>query len=53
MTYELEYSHAGIELHSDAVSRGERVLIVDDLMATGGTAVAAANLVERLEGGKK
>jgi adenine phosphoribosyltransferase len=50
MTYDLEYSHAGIELHSDAISHGERVLIVDDLMATGGTAVAAANLVERLGG---
>ena len=49
-TYDLEYSTAGIEVHSDAIAKGERILIVDDLMATAGTALAAANLVERLGG---
>ena len=48
--YTLEYGEATLEMHTDAVSKGERVLIVDDLLATGGTAAAAANLVERLEG---
>lgn len=47
-SYELEYSEAVIEIHSDAVKPGERVLIVDDVLATGGTARAAADLVERL-----
>ena len=50
MSYELEYSRAGIEVHSDAMKKGERILIADDLMATGGTAAAAASLVERLGG---
>ncbi len=50
MTYDLEYSKAGIEVHSDAIKKGERILIVDDLVATAGTAVAAAELVERLGG---
>ncbi len=50
MTYDLEYSQAGIEVHSDAIQKGERILIVDDLMATAGTAAAAAKLVERLGG---
>jgi len=44
--YKLEYGQAGIAMHSDAVSRGERVVLVDDLLATGGTAAAAAALVE-------
>ncbi len=48
--YELEYKSDGLEVHKDAVQRGERVLIVDDLMATGGTALAAAKIVERLGG---
>jgi adenine phosphoribosyltransferase len=47
-SYELEYSEAVIEIHSDALNAGERVLIVDDVLATGGTARAAADLVERL-----
>jgi adenine phosphoribosyltransferase len=43
--YELEYGSATIEVHRDAFDPGERVMIVDDILATGGTAVAAANLV--------
>lgn len=45
-SYKLEYGEASLEMHIDAVGRGERILIVDDLLATGGTAAAAANLVE-------
>jgi adenine phosphoribosyltransferase len=48
--YSLEYGEAAIEMHIDAVSRGERILILDDLLATGGTAAAAARLVERQGG---
>jgi adenine phosphoribosyltransferase len=48
--YALEYGEATLEVHSDAVDPGDRVLIVDDVIATGGTAVAAARLVERLGG---
>ena len=48
--YELEYGHDGIEIHSDAISRGERILIHDDLLATGGTASATCRLVERMGG---
>lgn len=46
--YALEYGTATIEMHDDALKRGERVLIVDDLLATGGTAMAVGSLVERL-----
>jgi adenine phosphoribosyltransferase len=46
-TYDLEYGTATIELHQDALSPGERVLIVDDVLATGGTAAATAELVRR------
>lgn len=49
-SYELEYSEAILEIHADAVGAGERVLIVDDVLATGGTARAAADLVQRLGG---
>jgi adenine phosphoribosyltransferase len=49
-SYRLEYGEAVVEMHADAIERGERVLIVDDLLATGGTAGAAAALVERLGG---
>ncbi|MDA4117251.1 MAG: adenine phosphoribosyltransferase [Thaumarchaeota archaeon] len=49
-TYDLEYGTATLEIHRDAVERGERILIVDDLIATGGTALAAAKLVEVLKG---
>ena len=48
--YELEYGSATLHMHSDAISPGDRVVIVDDLLATGGTAAAAARLVERLGG---
>ncbi len=49
-TYDLEYGVDTIEIHKDAIQRGERVLLHDDLLATGGTAVAAANLIEKLGG---
>jgi adenine phosphoribosyltransferase len=45
-TYQLEYGSDSIEMHQDAVTRGDRVLIVDDLIATGGTARATTRLVE-------
>ena len=48
--YELEYGTATLELHRDAIANGERVLIVDDVLATGGTARAAASLVEQAGG---
>jgi len=48
--YSLEYGEDSIEVHQDAVQPGQRVLIVDDLIATGGTAKAAAELVERMHG---
>jgi adenine phosphoribosyltransferase len=48
--YELEYGTAALEVHRDAVRPGERVLIVDDVLATGGTARATAELVERIGG---
>jgi len=47
-TYALEYGTDAVELHEDALERGERVAIVDDVIATGGTARAVAELVERL-----
>ena len=48
--FELEYGKATIEVHKDSIQKGEKVLIIDDLIATGGTAEAAAKLVE-LSGG--
>jgi adenine phosphoribosyltransferase len=48
--YDLEYGTNTLELHSDAISAGDRVLIVDDLLATGGTVSATIELVERLQG---
>jgi adenine phosphoribosyltransferase len=48
--YALEYGTAALEIHRDAVQPGERILIVDDVLATGGTARAAASLVERVGG---
>lgn len=48
--YALEYGTATLEIHKDAVAPGERVLIVDDVLATGGTARATATLVERIGG---
>ena len=49
--FELEYGTATIEVHKDSIHRGEKVLIIDDLIATGGTAEAAAKLIE-ISGGK-
>ena len=49
-TYDLEYGQATIEIHMSAIQPGDRVVLVDDLMATGGTMAAAAKLVERLGG---
>jgi adenine phosphoribosyltransferase len=46
--YALEYGTDRIEIHRDALTKGERVLLVDDLLATGGTALAAATLIEKL-----
>lgn len=48
--YSLEYGSAVIEMHSDAIKPGQRTVIIDDLIATGGTVRAAAKLVERLGG---
>ncbi len=48
--YDLEYGQAEVEIHKDAVCPGQKVVIVDDLMATGGSAQAAAKLVEKLGG---
>ncbi|MBA4174944.1 MAG: adenine phosphoribosyltransferase [Leptothrix sp. (in: Bacteria)] len=47
-TYELEYGSATVELHTDAVKPGDRVVLVDDLIATGGTMMAGRRLLERL-----
>lgn len=49
-SYALEYGTATLEIHEDAISKGDRVVIVDDLLATGGTAEASARLVEKLGG---
>ena len=49
-TYDLEYGTASIEVHRDAIRPGQRVVLIDDLIATGGTIEAAAHLVERLGG---
>src|SRR5437660_4465873 len=49
-SFDLEYVEETIEIHADAVAEGERIAIVDDVLATGGTAAAAARLVERLGG---
>ena len=48
--YELEYGTDRIEMHVDAVTRGERILLADDLIATGGTAEAAVKLIESMDG---
>ena len=49
-SYELEYGSDTIEMHEDAVKKGDRVVVIDDLLATGGTAVAACNLVRKAGG---
>ena len=48
--YDLEYGKASLEIHKDAVAAGDRVLIIDDLIATGGTAIAGVNLIRSLDG---
>ncbi|HET9050369.1 MAG TPA: adenine phosphoribosyltransferase [Candidatus Dormibacteraeota bacterium] len=50
LSYSLEYGEAELEIHTDAVAPGQRVLVVDDLLATGGTVTAAIELVRRLGG---
>jgi adenine phosphoribosyltransferase len=50
VSYALEYGEATVEIHRDAVQPGERVVLIDDLLATGGTAAAAVELVQRLGG---
>jgi adenine phosphoribosyltransferase len=50
VSYDLEYGSDSLEMHSDAITAGSRVLIVDDLLATGGTAAATVNLVKGLGG---
>jgi adenine phosphoribosyltransferase len=49
-TYDLEYGKDALEIHEDAVGKGQRILIVDDVLATGGTASAAVQLVRKLGG---
>jgi adenine phosphoribosyltransferase len=49
-TYELEYGHNEIQMHSDSILPGQNVLIVDDLLATGGTVEAAISLIEQMGG---
>ena len=48
MEYELEYGTDKIEIHKDAIEKGKRVLLIDDLLATGGTAAAAAKLIQQV-----
>lgn len=48
--YDLEYGSESIEIHTDSLAKGKNVVIVDDLLATGGTAKAAASLIRRLNG---
>ncbi len=50
VTYDLEYGTDSLEMHKDAIGQGHRVLIVDDLLATGGTAAAAARMVKEAGG---
>ncbi|MDG6973472.1 MAG: adenine phosphoribosyltransferase, partial [Nitrososphaerota archaeon] len=50
VNYELEYGRQGLEMHADSIKKGDRVLVVDDLLATGGTSKAAGTLVEKLGG---
>ncbi|MBV8350743.1 MAG: adenine phosphoribosyltransferase [Verrucomicrobia bacterium] len=49
-SYQLEYGDAEVEMHIDAIAEGERVVLVDDLLATGGTSGAAVNLVQKIGG---
>ena len=49
-SYQLEYGDAEVEMHIDAINPGERVVLIDDLLATGGTSGAAVNLVQQIGG---
>jgi adenine phosphoribosyltransferase len=49
-SYELEYGRTSLQMHTDAIKKGDRVLVLDDLLATGGTIRATTNMVERLGG---
>ncbi|MCM2971573.1 MULTISPECIES: adenine phosphoribosyltransferase [Larsenimonas] len=49
-TYSLEYGESSVELHSDAFQKGDRIVVMDDLIATGGTMLAAAKLIQRSGG---
>ena len=49
-TYDLEYGSAALEVHTDAINPGDKILLIDDLIATGGTAEASCKLVENLGG---
>lgn len=48
--FQLEYGHTSLEIHSDAVMKGDNILVVDDVLATGGTARASCELIEQLSG---
>ncbi len=48
--YSLEYGEAVVEMHADALEKGDRVVLIDDLLATGGTAAAALRLIEKVGG---
>ncbi len=48
ITYDLEYGSAGLEVHVDALTTDDRVLVIDDVLATGGTAAASCHLIEKL-----
>ncbi|MBI4398515.1 MAG: adenine phosphoribosyltransferase [Candidatus Omnitrophica bacterium] len=50
VSYNLEYGKDSLEVHKDAISKGDRVLVIDDVLATGGTSSAVARLVEKLGG---
>ena len=50
ITYQLEYGESVIEIHQDAFQKGNRIMVVDDLLATGGTTLAVSKLIERLGG---
>jgi adenine phosphoribosyltransferase len=50
VNYDLEYGRAGLEIHLGSIKKGDKVLVVDDLLATGGTSKAAATLIERMGG---
>lgn len=50
VSYELEYGHDSLEIHRDAIVPGQRVLVVDDLLATGGTIAATVELIRKLQG---